>query len=108
MPPLTCRSDWKRLILAEGPRQAINALTLYSFYLTKSQTPGNWYDISRYFDMSRGLIPNAMMCTMVLTVLIFAGSLLLLIAAGVCYVPLLLYIRGNLKVRRWRCCFHMR
>jgi hypothetical protein len=37
------------------------------------------------------------------TVVVFAGSLLLLLVAGICYVPLLCYIRGNLKV----CCFNL-
>jgi Ca2+/Na+ antiporter len=32
------------------------------------------------------------------TVLIFAGSLILLVAAALLYVPLLCYIQGNLKV----------
>ena len=32
------------------------------------------------------------------TVIIFLGSLILLIAASVLYVPLLCYIQGNLKV----------
>jgi len=34
---------------------------------------------------------------MLFTVIIFIGSLLLLIVAAVLYVPLLCYIRGNLK-----------
>jgi len=34
------------------------------------------------------------------TVLIFAGSLILLVAAALLYVPLLCYIQGNLKVSR--------
>ena len=36
--------------------------------------------------------------TTLFTVVVFAGSLLLLLVAGICYVPLLCYIRGNLKV----------
>jgi len=36
--------------------------------------------------------------SMILTVLIFLGSLILLVAAGVLYIPLLCYIQGNLKV----------
>ena len=36
---------------------------------------------------------------MIATVLIFAVSLVLLIAAALLYVPLLCYIQGNLKVR---------
>lgn len=35
--------------------------------------------------------------SIVATVLIFAGSLILLIAAAICYIPLLCYIQGNLK-----------
>jgi hypothetical protein len=35
--------------------------------------------------------------SMIATVLIFAGSLILLIVAAVLYVPLLCYIQGNLK-----------
>lgn len=34
----------------------------------------------------------------IITVAIFAVSLILLIAAGVMYLPLLCYIQGNLKV----------
>ena len=32
---------WKRLLFADGPRQSINALTLYSFYLSQKQKPGS-------------------------------------------------------------------
>lgn len=35
---------------------------------------------------------------MIGVVLLFAGSLILLIAAALLYVPLLCYIQGNLKV----------
>jgi hypothetical protein len=86
---------WKRLLLADGPRQAINAINLYSFYLSKSGT-GNWYDFNKYFN-NPDFTSNALTGTMLFTFVIFAGSLLLLIAAGVCYIPLLMHIRGNLK-----------
>jgi hypothetical protein len=89
---------WKRLLLADGPRQAINAITLYSFFLVKSKEKGDWDDLDKYFG-GRDLIANILMCVMIFTVLIFACSLLLLGVAGVCYVPLLCIIRGNLKVR---------
>lgn len=39
---------------------------------------------------------------MIATVLIFAVSLILLIAAALLYVPLLCYIQGNLKVSSFR------
>jgi hypothetical protein len=88
--------SWKRLLLADGPRQSINAITLYSFWLSKSNIDSPWWDVKKYF-VDRTLIANALTCTIVFTVVIFAGSLLLLIAAGICYIPLLCYIRGNLK-----------
>lgn len=43
-------------------------------------------------------ITAMLLFSMIATVLIFAGSMLLLIAAAVLYVPLLCYIQGNLKV----------
>jgi len=39
-----------------------------------------------------------LLLAMISTVLIFAGSLVLLVIAAVFYVPLLCYIQGNLKV----------
>ncbi|KAK7695488.1 hypothetical protein QCA50_000124 [Cerrena zonata] len=87
--------SWKRLLLADGPRQTINALTLYGFYLSK-QNSGEWWDLSKYFN-SDDLVASALTVSTAFTVLIFAGSLLLLVAAGVCYIPLLCHIRGNLK-----------
>lgn len=40
---------------------------------------------------------SALTVTSFFTVAVFAGSLLLLIVAAICYIPLLLHIRGNLK-----------
>lgn len=84
--------DWKRLLLADGPRQSINALLLYSF-----GTANGWQtkDIPAWWD--KDLVTAMLLFSMIATVLIFAGSLVLLIAASVMYVPLLCYIQGNLK-----------
>jgi len=88
--------SWKRLLLADGPRQAINALTLYAFYKVNSHKDGPWYSPSKYFEgASRST--SALVVTTLFTVVVFAGSLLLLLAAGICYIPLLCHIRGNLK-----------
>jgi len=87
--------SWKRLLLADGPRQSINALTLYAFYLSK-QNDGPWYQISKYFD-SNNLVTTGLTISTAFTVLVFAGSLFLLIIAGACYIPLLCHIQGNLK-----------
>lgn len=90
-------TGWKRLLFADGPRQTINALTLYSFYIASNSDHSKpFYDLSKYSD---NFITTGLIITTLFTVLIFAGSLLLLIAAGIGYIPLLCYIQGNLKVR---------
>jgi hypothetical protein len=87
--------SWKRLLLSDGPRQTINALTLYSIYLAKKNN-GPWYDVPKYFA-GNSLSTSALTVSTFFTFVIFAGSLLLLIIAGLCYIPLLCYIQGNLK-----------
>jgi len=85
-------TGWKRLLLADGPRQSINALVLYSFaYSFGFQT----HDIPAYWEHSA--ITAMLLFAQLATVLIFAGSLILLVAAALLYVPLLCYIQGNLK-----------
>ena len=88
--------SWKRVLLADGPRQSINALTLYAVYQSKKSNKGEWYDLTKYFR-GNTLIASALTLSTLFTVLIFVGSLLLLIAAALLYVPLLCHIRGNLK-----------
>ncbi|KAF4619268.1 hypothetical protein D9613_005145 [Agrocybe pediades] len=88
--------SWKRLLLADSPRQTINALTLYAVYLVKKDNKGNWYDIPKYFK-GNSLSTSALTVSTLFTVVICAGSLLLLLVAAICYIPLLLHIRGNLK-----------
>ncbi|KAG8850015.1 hypothetical protein FRB91_009426 [Serendipita sp. 411] len=88
--------EWKRLLLADGPRQTINGLTLYSFYLAKSSDKRDWWDVTKYID-KEDMVTNLLLVAIVFTVLIFVGSLLLLIIAAILYVPLLCSIRGNLK-----------
>jgi len=82
--------------LADGPRQSINALTLYAVYMSKKNNKGDWYDVTKYFR-GNTVVATALTLSTLLTVLIFAGSLLLLIAAALLYVPVLCRIRGNLK-----------
>lgn len=94
--------DWKRLLVADGPRQTINGLTLYSFISAKSHEPGDWWSLSKYFSKD-DMVTNGLLVTIIFTVTVFLGSLLLLIVAAILYVPLLCYIRGNLK----EYCCHM-
>jgi hypothetical protein len=86
--------SWKRVLLADGPRQAINALTLYALWLAKHKKAG--WNIPLYFE-GNNTSTSILTVTTLFTVVIFAGSLLLLLVAGLCYIPLLCYIRGNLK-----------
>ena len=88
--------SWKRLLLSDAPRQTINALTLYSIYLAK-RADGPWYDVTKYFKGNNNFSTTALTVSTFFTFIIFAGSLLLLIAAGIFYIPLLCYIQGNLK-----------
>jgi len=91
---------WKRIIFAEGPRQSINALTLYALYLSR-EGKGAWWDVEKYFSGSN-YITIALTISTAFTTFIFALSLVMLLAAGVCYIPLLCYIQGNLKEY---CCY---
>ncbi|KAJ2931564.1 hypothetical protein H1R20_g5473, partial [Candolleomyces eurysporus] len=88
--------SWKRLLLADGPRQTINALTLYAVWLLRKDNEGEWYDVTKYFK-GNSISTTALTLTALFTVVVFAGSLLLLIIAAICYIPLLCHIRGNLK-----------
>jgi len=86
--------EWKRVLLADGPRQAINGLTLYSFWVANGR--GDPFDkIHQYYNGN--FVTALLLVTMIFTTLVFIGSILLLLAAGILYFPLLCYIRGNLK-----------
>ncbi|GAA5983034.1 hypothetical protein JCM10908_006874 [Rhodotorula pacifica] len=82
---------WKRLLLADAPRQVINAITLYSFGASQNWTT----DLSAYFTGS--FLKVTALSTMLFTVIIFAISAVCLLIAAVIYVPLLCTIQGNLK-----------
>lgn len=84
-------SGWKRLLLADAPRQVINGLTLYSFGKAFNFTT----DVSKYIDGS--VIRAIILVTMIFTVVIWIGSFILLLIAAFMYIPLLCYIQGNLK-----------
>jgi len=86
--------SWKRVLLADGPRQTINALTLYSLWLAK-HGKAQW-NIPQYFE-GNSISTSLLTVTTFFTVVVFLGTLGLLLVAGICYIPLLCYIRGNLK-----------
>ncbi|KAJ1032738.1 hypothetical protein NDA16_000759 [Ustilago loliicola] len=82
---------WKRLFVADGPRQVINFFTLYGLgsFAKWSTDPYDYYD--------GNIFTGIMILSMLFTVAVFAGSIILLIIASVAYIPLLCYIKGNLK-----------
>lgn len=89
-------TGWKRLLLADAPRQVINALTLYSFGKAFNFTT----DLSKYYNNSSGdfsIVRAGVLCTMIFTVVVWCGSAILLAIAAFMYIPLLCYIQGNLK-----------
>lgn len=82
---------WKRLLVADGPRQVINFFTLYGLgsFANWSTNPYDYYE--------GNIFTGLMILSMLFTVAVFAGSLILLIIAAIAYIPLLCYIKGNLK-----------
>lgn len=87
---------WKRLLLAEAPRQVINVVTL------EALVP-EWLKIrdgSVSFDNSvlgESWGQRILTGTMAFSVLVFALSFILVSVAAVLYIPLFCHIRGNLK-----------
>lgn len=83
-------------MLADLPRQVINATILYQVFQPK--------DFRRWFDwdyvVGRGpdyTMKKIALCAMLFTVAMCALSLIKLIAAVILYIPLVSHIRGNLK-----------
>jgi hypothetical protein len=88
--------NWKRLLLAEAPRQVINVVTLQALV-------PKWIQIrngSVTFDndaLGSGTLQKVLTGTMAFSVLVFTISFISVIIAAILYIPLLCHIRGNLK-----------
>ncbi|CAJ0642280.1 1130_t:CDS:10 [Entrophospora sp. SA101] len=80
---------WKRLLFADGPRQVINAVTLFSVLRMNDFS----FNINRYGNITTIFA----LAVMAFTVLMFFISMLLLGVAFFVYIPILCKIRGNLK-----------
>lgn len=87
--------DWKRLMLADAPRQVINATILYQVFHAHIDTFFKWDTIIGPGD--RFLLKKITLGAMMFTVAMFALSLFMLIIATILYIPLVSHIRGNLK-----------
>lgn len=104
---------WKRTLLADGPRQAINAIILSAlFQYVATYNPDNlvpppgfhWSNVPILWGQDPGSsnpktdIPTAMLFwSMTITVILFLISLFSLVLAALLYLPLLCNIQGNLK-----------
>ncbi|KAF7731794.1 hypothetical protein EC973_008309 [Apophysomyces ossiformis] len=88
---------WKRLLLAEAPRQVINIMTLKALIQKWIKVSNG--QISGLNDVTRGYEPmqKVMTGTMAFSVIVFAISFILVCIAAVMYIPLLCHIQGNLK-----------
>jgi len=82
---------WKRLLVADGPRQVINAFVLFSVAADHDFTS----DVYQYYQGN--ILTGVMLLTMIFTVVVFAASAFLLVVAALMYIPLIVYIKGNLK-----------
>ncbi|PWN19288.1 hypothetical protein BCV69DRAFT_251608, partial [Microstroma glucosiphilum] len=82
---------WKRLVVADGPRQVINGLTLYGLILVSGYST----NVEDYYGGN--IITGIMLLTMIFTLVVFTGSAILLAIASIMYLPLLCYMKGNLK-----------
>ncbi|KAI8062862.1 hypothetical protein BC940DRAFT_341631 [Gongronella butleri] len=87
---------WKRLLLAEAPRQVINIATLMVL-IPKWIHQRNGAVTLDYTALGKTHIQQIMTGTMAFSVVVFAVSFFLVCVATVLYIPLLCHIQGNLK-----------
>ncbi|KAI8880033.1 hypothetical protein K501DRAFT_255702 [Backusella circina FSU 941] len=86
---------WKRLLLAEAPRQIINIVTLQALVPKWIQIKNGVYFTNE--ALGKDVVQQIMTGTMAFSVLVFAISFILVCIAAIIYIPLLCHIRGNLK-----------
>ncbi|KAG0202595.1 hypothetical protein BGX33_009574 [Mortierella sp. NVP41] len=88
--------NWKRLILADAPRQIINATILYQTF--HKHLNSSFFDWDKIVGQGNNFIYKKIsLGAMMFTVFMFALSLIMLISAVIMYIPLVNHIRGNLK-----------
>ncbi|KAG0006930.1 hypothetical protein BGZ65_001649 [Modicella reniformis] len=87
--------NWKRLMLADAPRQTINATILYQVFHAKLGRFHDWNYVVGSGDSF--IFKKITLGAMIFTVVMFALSLFMLIVATILYIPLVSHIRGNLK-----------
>ncbi|KAK4175287.1 hypothetical protein QBC36DRAFT_26361 [Triangularia setosa] len=85
--------SWIRVLLCAGPRQVLNALTLYSIFNAKLQIKGDNFDASLadFIDKIQALATedtrqSVILCGMLFTVVVWIFSFLSLLLSGVFFV----------------------
>ncbi|KAL2019200.1 hypothetical protein VTK56DRAFT_10000 [Thermocarpiscus australiensis] len=85
--------SWIRVLVCSGPRQVINALTLYSVYNAKLQIDGSSFEssLSNFFDKIRALATEepkqaVILSGMLFTLVIWIFSFLSLLLAAIFFV----------------------
>ena len=86
---------WKRVFIADVPRQVINAIALVAFYRSRIDD-GPFFEINKYTNGD--LILGALLIAMLTTLCLCIFDVAKLACAGVLYLVLLCHIQGNLKV----------
>jgi hypothetical protein len=87
---------WKRLLLAEAPRQVINVVTLKALIPKWLQLRNGTLQVNNT-ALGKTLIQQIMTGTMAFSVVMFAISFIMVCVATVMYIPLLCHMQGNLK-----------
>lgn len=90
---------WIRVIICSGPRQVINALTLYSVYNAKLSVEGNTFEssFSSFFAKLKALAESdyrqaVVLSGMLFTLVIWVFAFLSLVIAALCFVLYLWHI----------------
>ncbi|KAK4654889.1 Potassium transporter [Podospora pseudocomata] len=85
--------SWIRVLLCSGPRQVLNALTLYSIFRAKLNIKGDNFDASLadFIDKIQALATedtrqSVILCGMIFTVVVWIFSFLSLVISGVLFV----------------------
>ncbi|KAK4201123.1 hypothetical protein QBC40DRAFT_63789 [Triangularia verruculosa] len=85
--------SWIRVLLCSGPRQVLNAITLYSIFSAKLEIKGDNFDASLadFIDKIQALATedtrqSVILCGMLFTLVIWVFSFLSLLLAGIFFV----------------------
>ncbi|RUS25860.1 hypothetical protein BC938DRAFT_471545 [Jimgerdemannia flammicorona] len=98
LPPLLLPVGWKRLLLAEAPRQVVNGVTLWAIAEKVFAKGIDSVSMKTGIDsLGSTNMQKVMTGTMAFSFFIFFISFMMVCIASIMYIPLLCHIMGNLK-----------